>query len=92
MKDFTLLSVGASFKNWGCCTFILPKTLADPHDAKKKGKKCKNSKILGPAHSLSSYEPWLAAVQAFFFIDLPYLSLPPAPNFFLMWSTHFHWF
>jgi hypothetical protein len=28
MEDLTLPSVGASFKKWGCCTPILPKTLA----------------------------------------------------------------
>jgi hypothetical protein len=28
MEDSTLPSVGASFKKWGCCIPILPKTLA----------------------------------------------------------------
>jgi hypothetical protein len=37
-KDFTLQSVGASFKKWESCTPILPKCQAHPHNTKKAKK------------------------------------------------------
>jgi hypothetical protein len=46
MEDFTLPSVRASFKRWGCCTPILPNPkpiLKLPYNTKKKSEK--NSKI-----------------------------------------------
>jgi hypothetical protein len=48
MEDFTLPSVGASFKKWGCCTPILLRCQAHLHNTKKKGKK-KNAKKRGVA-------------------------------------------
>jgi hypothetical protein len=38
MEDFTLQSVGASFKKWESCTPILPKCQAHPHNTKKAKK------------------------------------------------------
>jgi hypothetical protein len=39
MEEFTLPNVGASFKKWDCCTHILPKCEAHPHNTKKKWEK-----------------------------------------------------
>jgi hypothetical protein len=36
MEDFTLPSVGESFKKWECCTPILPKCQGHLHNTKKK--------------------------------------------------------
>jgi hypothetical protein len=44
MEEFTLPSVGASFKKWECCTPILPECQAHFHNTKKKSEK--NSKIV----------------------------------------------
>jgi hypothetical protein len=46
MEDLTLLSVGASFKKWVCCTSILPKALAHFLNFQK----IKKSKICNSLH------------------------------------------
>jgi hypothetical protein len=42
MEDFTLPSVGASFKKWECCAPILPNAKPILIIQKKSGKKCQN--------------------------------------------------
>jgi hypothetical protein len=59
MEDFTLPSVGASFKKWECCTPILPKSHAHLHNTKKSGKNAKIAKKKrggGPTHNLSDWQ------------------------------------
>jgi hypothetical protein len=95
MEDFTLLSIGARFKKWGCCTPILPKCQAHPHKTKKKWRKIqKLPKKRELAHSLSNCRPRLAtssrppaacgcpklAPTKIFF-------LPPTHMFLHMWSN-----
>jgi hypothetical protein len=49
MDDFTLPSVGASFKKWKFCTPILPKGMAQSSNfSKKKFKKIQNIQKKGP--------------------------------------------
>jgi hypothetical protein len=60
MKDFTLLSIGETFKKCECYTLILLKCQASPHNTKKKLKNPKIAKKGGPIRNLLDYGAWPA--------------------------------
>jgi hypothetical protein len=106
LQDFTLPSVGASFKKWGCC-------IHTPQEAQALAT-CKGpKKIKNKRRTIFFYKNGLAAScqgRAARPTDdrwLPAAPRPrrrpprlscyhfnffaPLPHFFLMWSTRLHW-
>jgi hypothetical protein len=104
MEDFTLPSVGASFKKWECFTPILSKCQAHPHyTRKKKLKKIlklwkKGGGMERPTVCQTTGHGWRATVGCSLVVHgCPKLALakkfllPPAYIFFHMWSTLAGW-
>jgi hypothetical protein len=86
MEDFTLPSVGTSFKKWESCTPILPNCQAYPHNTKKSQKSSKIAKKEGqPTIYQTASRGCPLAVRGFPKPAPPKFLLLPALIFLHMW-------